>query len=156
MTKTRCDSPGLCRSHTAGLAFVPGEEQHPEFHGITERLSHGWDCPIVQEGPFTSHGGRRCLCSSSLGTCQPAGRCGFFGQWVRCVHVVWSLCKAGACHGTSWWALPWLRVLLSGWAENNTLTGREFLSASCCFAIAFFLDVKQIKWNNFFRNILLY
>lgn len=76
-----------------------------------------------------------------------------FGQWVRCVHVMWSLCKAGACHGAA-------GGLYSGWGyccqAGGKITGREFFSSSCCFADDFFFFGMWNRWNETTFSAIFY
>lgn len=152
----RCvTSLGCARATLQGWGLSLGEEQHPEFQGIMEWLSCGCGCPTVPEGPFTCHGGRRHLCDNSLGPCKSADICvPFWSMSQVCARDVEPL-QGWCLPWSSWWALLWLRVLLSGWRGNNRQGIFLFLLLFCWWFF-FFLDVKQMKWNNFFCNILPY
>lgn len=155
MTKVSCDFPGLARATLQAWCLFLGAKQHPEFPAITEWLSHGWGAPQCRRGHLPPTGVGDAAAAAHRGCVSLQTDVWLFGQWVRCVHMMWSLCKAGACHGAA-------GGLCSGWGHccqaglKIQINRQGIFLCLPPFRFCIFLDVKQIKWNNFFRNILLY
>lgn len=87
---------------------------------------------------------------------MPVGGGDGCGVERMCCTASWRLVSEPAAAGSLWWwAQLWAGTLLSGWGENTDLQTVKFSLPSIA-SLLYFSDVKQMKRNNFFCNILLY